>query len=400
MSNLLDYLVWRGDLSMQTVPFQAVDSLILCRLSYVSFDDLLQPDDAPISIRQAAHQRLKTLRDDKTPLGKPISAQDQHLLSLLGESARFADWTIRGYVNELDMQEEKQFSAMTLQGEEGAFYIAYRGTDNTLVGWKEDFNMSFRTPVPAQQAAVEYLTAAAQNTTDKICLGGHSKGGNLAVYAASFCPPDVQSRILNVYNNDGPGFTQSTIDQPGYQAVKDRISTFVPQSSVIGMLMEHEEDYTVVHSTQVGLLQHDVYSWQVQRDDFVRLQSVTESSRFVDHTLKEWVLAMTPLQREQFFDALYAIAQTTHAQTIKEMREGGLQTAKTVLQSLKNVDEPTRKIILQGMKILWEAARDNLPESWPNKDTPARMGRGPLSLTQGKEKRRRTNAVVPSKKNP
>lgn len=375
MSNLLDYLIWRGDLPMQAVPFQAVDSLVLCRLSYVSFDDLLQSEDEPVSIRQAAQARLQTLREGMTPLGKPVSAQDQQLLALLSGSERFAGWMIRRYVNELDAQEEKQFSAMTLQREDGFTYIAYRGTDNTLVGWKEDFNMSFRTPVPAQQAAVQYLVQTAAHTVHPLCLGGHSKGGNLAVYAASFCPPHIQARIVGVYNNDGPGFQQSTIEQPGYQAIKERVHTFVPQSSVIGMLMEHEEAYTVVHSTQVGLLQHDVYSWEVKRDDFVRLESVTNSSRVIDHTLKDWVAAMTPLQREQFFDALYEIAQRTQARTIGELREGGLQTAKTVLQSLKRVDEATRQIILQGLKRLWTAARDNLPQPWPTRERPGYIAR-------------------------
>ena len=163
--------------------------------------------------------------------------------------------------------------------------------------------------------------------------------------------------------------------------------------------MEHEEAYTVVHSTQIGLLQHDVYSWEVKRDDFIRLESVTNSSRIVDHTLKEWITAMTPHQREQFFDALYEIAQATHAKTLKEMREGGLQTAKTVLQSLKNVDEPTRKIILQGLKILWTAALDNLPEGKPVKDLPKRKEQ-PKEPIQKKAKGTRMSHMVTKKKNP
>ena len=129
--------------------------------------------------------------------------------------------------------------------------------------------MSYQTPVPAQRSAAEYLRDAARRRRGRLRVGGHSKGGNLAVYAAAHTPQPVQARLEAVYNNDGPGFCAGALDETGYAAVRERIRTFVPQTSIVGMLLDHEERYTVVRSRQVGLLQHDPFSWQVEWPDFV-----------------------------------------------------------------------------------------------------------------------------------
>ena len=186
--------------------------------------------------------------------------EDEAHLKALRENRRYANMTLKGYVQQTDPVEEKQFAAITVETMDGLHYLAYRGTDSTLIGWKEDLNMSFQTTVPAQREAVEYLNRAAEMLAGELRLGGHSKGGNLAAYAASFCESQVQQRIRSVSNNDGPGFASSILEQQGYQRIKQRIHTFLPQSSVIGMLLGHEEEYTVIPRTQRGLMQHDLSS--------------------------------------------------------------------------------------------------------------------------------------------
>ena len=174
--------------------------------------------------------------------------------------------------------------------------------------------------------------------------------------------------MVEVYNNDGPGFTGDVLEKVGYQKVIGRVHTFVPQSSVIGMLLEHEEAYTVVCSDQVGLFQHDLYSWRVLGADFVRVSDVTETSKFIDSTLKSWICGMTPKQREVFVDSLFGILQATGAKTVSELTEGWFKNAGGLAKKVKNVDEPTRQVLGQVLGLLKHSAKENVPKLGPGKE--------------------------------
>ena len=208
-------------------------------------------------------------------------------------------------MNLFDPAAEKQFSALTILLEGELPYVAFRGTDGTLVGWKEDFNMSFLTVVPAQKEAVQYLCAASDSLRGRLRVGGHSKGGNLAVYASAFCGEEIQSRIESVYNHDGPGFLSEVVTREGFQRILGRVHTFVPQSSVVGMLLQHEEGCAIVHSTNTWLLQHDLYSWETACNGLVFTEARTRSSRFIDSTLKAWLTQMNPEDRGKLVDGVY-----------------------------------------------------------------------------------------------
>lgn len=362
MANILDYLRWRGDLPLTASPFNAVDSLILSVLAYVPFDGVVPP---------SATRKGPTIAEAAAGLAESGAAafrdgDDRDLLAALAASERFGSMRLCAYENVIDIGREKQFAAVTALTGDGRAYVAYRGTDHTLVGWKEDFNMSFMTPVPAQEAAVAYLERVASGLRGRLRLGGHSKGGNLAVYAASFCRPRTQRRVSEVYNNDGPGFDASVIARDGYGNVRDRIRSFVPQSSIIGMLLEHAERYTVVQSTESGLMQHDPYSWSVLGTDFITVQQVTDESLFVDRTLKEWVGAMEPAQRELFIDAVFDVLSATEARTLAELSGDWLKSSITVAKTLRGLDEATRKVMLDALRLLFKAIRESLPAIMPS----------------------------------
>ena len=284
MTNILDYLRWRGDLSFEQDALNDVDGLILCRLAYLPFEEVVTEDFAalPQTLAEACARVQKRVESGEAAVR---IKNDLPLMEAVQRAQRFSGMRLCGYVNRRDSAQEKQFSAVTFLLSDGIF-VAFRGTDGTLVGWKEDFNMSF-TAVPAQKDAVAYLEAAAQAYGGAIRLGGHSKGGNLAVYAAAFCTAPVQARIESVRSNDGPGFTADVLAAPGYDAIAARAHTYVPQSSVVGMLLQHEEAFTVVHSTYTGLAQHDVFSWEVEGKHFLTVQSVTGGSQLADRALKD-----------------------------------------------------------------------------------------------------------------
>lgn len=357
MANLFDYIKWRGDISLLKMPFNDVDSLIICRLAYLPFEGIVgeQFCSGAVTIKEAAD--LFFLR----PGSKVAMKEDLKLLSSIAESPRFQNMRLSGFMNQVSKEEQEQFSAIVIELGDTTAYVAYRGTDDTLVGWRENFNMSFMAPVPAQKDAVFFLKSAANCAAGNLRVGGHSKGGNLAVYASAFCGYDIQQRILKVYNNDGPGFDKSTLSKPGYDAICTRIHTFVPQSSVIGMLLEHEEQYTIIHSNQSGLMQHDLYSWEVLRDGFVTLDQVTNASRYIDQTLKDWLTSMDQTRREQFITALFDVLEATNASTLDDLSSHWYDSAKAILKTLKHMDDGMRDMVGQTLLLLLGAAGKNLP---------------------------------------
>lgn len=358
MANFMDYLSWRGDLTMQQSPLNEVDGVILARFSYAPFEcaaDAFSEENPTIG---SVCAKLLAVEDLKSRL---TQEDDWALLQTLMQCPRFRSLRLLAHENKLDLESQTQFSAVTVQISDDQYYIAFRGTDRTLVGWKEDFNMSFVHPVPAQTLAVEYFTAIANTVCGELFLGGHSKGGNLAVYASAFCPADIQPRIRAVYNFDGPGFDACVLDTASYQAVCSRVHTFVPQSSIVGMLLEHEETYSIVHSTQkTGIWQHDIYSWQLMCNQFTCLDTVTNSSRFINSALKAWLTEMDRAKREKFVDTCYALLRSTNAQTLDDLGDRWFACAKTILKAARHLDESDRKIVSEALRTLMKCAKNEI----------------------------------------
>lgn len=350
MGTLFDYLDWRGDLLFSEAPLNEVDNLILSLISYVDFDAIVpaDPTDEPISLRSAARQYLKNHKGSVPYLGKIVPPEIVSLLAKAAKSKRFAGVGMIGYVNHIDRTLQIQFCAVTfLLGEQKA-YVAYRGTDDTLIGWKENFNMSFLQPVPAQREAVIYLERMAARFNGSLYVGGHSKGGNLAVYAAVRCDRSVQSRILRAFNNDGPGFDRPFIEHERYRQMRKKIHTVVPHSSVVGMLLEHEESYEVVKSNATGLFQHNGCSWEVLGGSFVHLNTVTEESRLIDRSLKEWLNGMSAEEREHVVDSIFETLSATGAETLTELTEEKLALVK----AWNNLEPQVRNVLLKCIGLL------------------------------------------------
>lgn len=354
MANLFDYLTWRGDLPLQSVPLCDVDALIFARLSYVPFDCAARQR---IPLASAIRQVLDGEALDNAQ--RSCVKEDRQLLEQLLLSPRYAQIALDGYQSILDAQRQEQFAALTLHVPSVGTVIAFRGTDGTLVGWKEDFNMAFSSFVPAQLDAVRYLSDAAARTQGDIYLCGHSKGGNLAVYAAAFCAPDVQQRIRAVRNFDGPGFEAQVVAQPGFARILPRVRTYLPKSSVIGMLLEHEEAFTIVDSRSVGIYQHNVYQWEIVRGGFAEMQALTASSQLMDRTLKDWVAAMPAQDRGKVINGLYAALAATQAETVRDVRE---HRKLAVMRAVMELEPETRALTLQAVRLLYQSLRRSLAQ--------------------------------------
>ncbi len=356
MANLFDYIAWRGDLPMEKIGFQEVDGMILARLAYARFEDAAPLLRGGTPLGEAARVLAEKQED--------LTADDAALLRALAQSRRFSALRLLSCENHFDAASQTQFSAITVGLPENACYIAFRGTDSTLVGWKENFNMTFLSPVPAQREAVRYLTAAAQNAS-RLILGGHSKGGNLAIYAAAFCELPVQERIDAIYNYDGPGFAPCVLGTEGYRRVLPRVHSFVPQSSIIGMLLEHEENISVVHSDRAnGLRQHDLYSWEILPSGFSCLAEVTSRSRFIDATVSTWLAALEDTQRKRVIDTIYQALEQADVHTLQELSANWFTAAKLVIKTVRSCDEETKNAVLHTIRLLMQSMQKALPKTF------------------------------------
>lgn len=339
MSDMFEYIKWRGDIPFTQVPLTPVDSLIFSTLVYIDFTGLVPPDlTHPVPLHTVA-DAFFALPDNSRRIRVK---SDPELLKALAAAPRFRDVELAFYRDIFIPEEETQFAAMACFLDDGSVFVAFRGTGNALVGWKEDFNMAFQDIVPAQREAQRYLQDFAHAYPGVMELGGHSKGGNLAVFAASTCGADVQSRIRQVYNNDGPGFTDYLMGHPGYLAMVPKIKTYIPESSIIGILLEHEEPYTVIKSRQVSLMQHEVYSWVIQGGDFVHMQQISPDIRFLDKAIKNWVAGMTREERSNLVDALYAQLTAGGAEDAGELIHP--RNIRAFFKAL-NADTQTRKML-------------------------------------------------------
>jgi len=362
--SIIDYIKWRGDLTLKQVSFNEIDALILSELSYVNFKDIVPENfcTKEITLKDAVKNYFEA--PDIMERTKSILFIDTTLIEmiqLLEDSNRFNKMKLCGYTDSLDSTNEKQFAAMTINLGDGSFFISYRGTDDSLIGWKEDFNMAFLTPVPSQLEALKYLTKASSSLRGKIRLGGHSKGGNVAVYAATFCSAKIKRRIIDIYNNDGPGFESNIISSKEFKSISNKLHTFVPQTSIVGLLLDHKEEHTIILSNEKGLMQHNPFSWQLNGPKFLEVESLSKESILIDKTIHEWLKEMTLEQRENFVDALFEILTSSKATTLTELAENWTRNPIHALKAVLSLDETTRHIVWKALQRLVISAKDNLP---------------------------------------
>lgn len=347
--NLFGYLAREFD-SLGDRPLGEVDSLVLSCLSYFRLPEeaaaARTPEGMPLVDLYRADWFEAMTRDLWDPEG---------LLRLLGAvaaSPRLRDLRVSDYVDDFDESAEKQFSACTLRLSRGAAYVSFRGTDNSVVGWKEDFNMAFETGVPSQLAAVSYLERVAPTIEGGIYLGGHSKGGNLAAYALARCPADVAGRVVRAFSHDGPGFTEEALSDAAWLRRAHLLSKTVPRSSVIGMLFERQEDYAVVDSSTSGLLQHNPFSWVVEGTDFVYAEGIGRGARFVDRTLNEWIASMPNEERAALVDTLFSVIGAGGKDTFGQLSENWQTTVPAMMRELGNLEPEERAKITRALALL------------------------------------------------
>ena len=353
MPNLMDYLEWRGDLTFAEAPLNEVDNLAFCLLSYVDLDGIVpsDPRKGKVSLRAAAAEYFFSHPESADrPLGLIIPSDILILFRRMAHTRRFRDLELTGFVSEISEERQTQFAALTLRLPDESAFVAFRGTDDTLVGWKEDFNLSVMEEVPAQRRAAEYLNALDLPPDTPLCVGGHSKGGNLAVWGAVHADEAVRGRIKKVYSNDGPGFSKGTVESEAYRSLASRILVLLPEDSLVGLLLEHDESYTVVKSNRKGLFQHDGLSWEVLGGQFLRAEGLSQVGVRNDTVVRERIDAMTREERQEFIRLMFNLLESTGAKTLTDLHHGKGKIALTLIKAYRDLPEKDQ----ETASYLWE----------------------------------------------
>lgn len=346
---ILEYLKTYGETTFEEKAFGEVDSLILCQFAYLKFDGMVPGvhENKPfVTLKELAeHPQYDNLFKNVW-----FEKRNRQLFEKMYASKRFGNLKLNFYINIIEKEWETQFSAITFLLENGSVYIGYRGTDENIVGWKEDLNMSFQTPVPGQAYSLKYLNMVAEKFNQPFFIGGHSKGGNLAVYAAMNSKKEVRDRILAVYNMDGPGFPPEVLNNCDYASIEARVIKILPHSSVVGLIFEQSEKIKIVKSKALGLLQHDPFSWSVKYGRFVDAGDFWQGHKFANDTMNEWILSLDAEKRRIFVDALYQVISAAEKDKLTEIPSDWKRSSGNILGALKDLDEQTTEIIKEVVK--------------------------------------------------
>ena len=326
--NVLDYLKWRGDIPFSVSPFNYIDNIILTEFPYLNWAGIIT--DRPITLEEAV-AKYEPATFDST-----LKTRRQETVIRACKCERFKHVKAFRYVKDFSAEQEKQFCAMSFKLPDRTYYISYCGTDSTITGWKENFNMTYMMPVPAQEEAASYLKKIVSRKLGMFRVGGHSKGGNFAIYAASFISSEVQDRILTVFSNDGPGFRKEVIEMPGYLRILPKVVRIIPDTSMIGMLLSNKAEYKVIRSNASGILQHDVMSWSTERARFEPAE-LSDLGKLLNTVLDSWIDDMNDELRNSGTDTIFAVFEATGADSFREISHQKLKSAEAMLAYLLTI---------------------------------------------------------------
>lgn len=343
---ILEYLKWRGDLTFKQDKFNVIDALILSRISYIYFDGIM--DDNIVNLREALKEYLRSEDIDK----RTIWPTDIELAKELLNSKRFKNIKISDYVNKRDEEVEKQFSAILIHIDSKTKVVSFRGTDNSVIGWKEDFNMSFTKHIPAQIEAVKYL----RKVMNKYSKGefiqlGHSKGGNLAIYSSIMIEDEYNERIKEIYNFDGPGFNEEIYNNKKYDIILNKIKTYIPRESVVGIILGRKENEIIVSSNERLLMQHDVYTWEINKNDFKYEKNISKSSKILGRSMAKWLESVPETERKEFIDTLFSIIMEVDS-NFKDIFRNFNSSFQIIFKTIK--DPTIRDFVFKAIKVIYE----------------------------------------------
>ena len=354
-SNMQDYIEWRGDLSFQKEPFNEADNLIFSELAYTNMNDLISYGET-ITIRELSRRYGEAGYDQSY-----IEYDPKPVLLAAADSVRFGSVGVSHYSNIIDDENHVQFSAVTFHLSDTVIFIAFRGTDSTITGWREDFCMTVKVPAPAQNMAVRYMELPHIRDASKIICGGHSKGGNLAVYSAAFCDASIREKIVRVYSNDGPGFRSEISDSEEMRDIIRKTVHIVPETGIFGLLLESAEAITVIRCDGTYFESHNPYTWAVRRDGFVKADKLSDGSVFMIDVFNKWLESISDEQRMDFIDTVFDSLSAAGITRTAQIKKNPIQTARSVIKAFSKKDKGMQALVTD---LLGRLAKTGTDAAW------------------------------------
>lgn len=355
MANVIDYLNWRGDLSFKNDEFNEVDNLVLSILTYIDFEGIVpsMAESGEVLLKNT-YEIYENNKDITHLKDLPFLKDVPEFFKLASQTIRFGNIVLSSYESQLDGEISKQFAAMVFSLEKDYHFIGFRGTDDNLAGWKEDLQMSFKDEIQSQKEAVNYTKKAMEKYKGEFILGGHSKGGNLSIYGASHVNEVDFDRILEVYSNDGPGFQKEFLHKEGYLRIKNRIISIVPESSIVGLLMEQSVERHIVSSKGITIFQHNPFLWELMGKSFIYKEGLTKESLGINSTINSWLSSLSNEERESFVNTLFDVIKGTGADTLSDINNEKLAIADGLIKTFKNLGKETQDNLKSVMDLLFQ----------------------------------------------
>ena len=370
MKNMLDYIKEFGHVSFEERAFSEIDALVLTELEYLPLEKVVPSDENGenfVTVKEIAEymQEHKQELFDENPM---MITQERHEVSqVIADAPRFQSLKFFGVVSEWDKDTTKQFAAVTVEVEPSVRLVVFRGTDETLIGWKEDFLMTYSPLVAAQTDAKEYLAKQASLFDGDLMVSGHSKGGNLAIYAAATQEEDVQLRIVDIFCFDSPGLYRSVLETKGYQNIVPLAMRYIPQDSLVGLMLESEVPYVIVKSNATGAMQHSAMTWEIEDGQFIKMEKLTKNSQLNDQTFKKWTESVSDEEFELFWNVFFELLFSVGIDTVNDLYGQFMHYVQEFLKAAGDMDEEKRELLTRIALLLvstrFEVWKDSLDMS-------------------------------------
>ena len=370
MKNMLDYIKEFGHVSFEERAFSEIDALVLTELEYLPLEKVVPSDENGenfVTVKEIA-EYMQEHKQELFAENPMMMTEERHEVSqVIADAPRYQSLKFFGVVSVWDKDTTKQFAAVTVEVEPSVRLVVFRGTDDTLIGWKEDFLMTYSPLVAAQTDAKEYLAKQASLWDGDLMISGHSKGGNLAIYAAATQVEDVQLRIVDIFCFDSPGLYRSVLETKGYQNIVPLAMRYIPQDSLVGLMLESEVPYVIVKSNATGAMQHSAMTWEIEDGQFIKMEKLTKNSQLNDQTFKKWTESVSDEELELFWNVFFELLFSVGIDTVNDLYGQFMHYVQEFLKAAGNMDEEKRELLTRIALLLvstrFEVWKDSLDMS-------------------------------------
>ena len=368
MSNLIDYLEEVKYLPFDQEPLNILDKVCINEIGYLTYEKWLSASDLKETINLHDYAEGKDLNPDYSFM---VTKERVDLAEAMVRSRRFAGLNLSDYCSVLDKEVEKQFAAMIFSLPELDYQqIVFRGTDDSVIGWKEDFQLTYSREIPAHRSAMAFLEKHLSNLSGHIVVSGHSKGGNLALYSAVQSSTVLREQIAELLLLDSPGLMKSLLEKPSYQELKPKMTVIRPQESVVGVMLYWDKTAKLVAADGIGIAQHNVLLWQVdlETNDFVYEDQPTDLSQRLKETFQEWIETLPNQELKQVCDLFFDTILDSGIESLDDIGIKTLPKLGQMLQEFGNLSDQQKKVLQDGFNqllwIFWKSGnrKSNLPK--------------------------------------